>query len=82
LQKCLGPLFYRASIPGGLLTIWPTDAGWTAIGIPDREHPKGELRTVPVDGSNHRFRFRFHYPDDDANTADQWSHLIASARDG
>lgn len=83
LMQSLGPLFYRKAIPGGLLTIWPTSDGWLPIAIPDRDHPKGELRSVPIDGSNSRFTYRFHFPDDDGSAvASSWSHLIADARNG
>ena len=82
LKAVMGPLFSWCAIPGGVITVWPTDTGYQALAIQDREFPRGELREVPVDGSNRRFRFRFHYPDDQQGTADSWQHLIASVRDG
>ena len=83
LKQSLGSLFYRCAIPGGLLTIWPTDEGWMAIAVPDRANPRGELRTVPIEGSNRHFRFRIHYPDDNGReSASAWQHLIETARDG
>ena len=52
------------------------------IAVPDREYPRGELRQVPIEGSNRRFRYRFRYPDTGMDSADAWQHLITSARDG
>lgn len=83
LKLVMGPMFYRYAIPGGLITLWPTNDGWFAVAIPDREFPKGELRTEPVDGSNSRSRYRFHYPDlPDEHQAGCWERLIEDASHG
>jgi len=83
LKHFYGPIFYRAAIPGGMLTIWPTNDGWQPIAIPDRETPKGELRQEPIEGSNSRIGFRFHYPDDAGEAqAGCWQHLIEDASNG
>lgn len=83
LKAVFGPLFYRTAIPGGLLTIWPTADGWQSIAIPDRSHPKGELRQVPKDGSNHLFTLRFHYADPtEEEQAGCWTRIVEDATHG
>ena len=82
LKQVMGPMFYRHAIPGGLITLWPTNDGWMPIAIPDRAYPKGELREEPTDGSNSRFRYRFHYPDVPDDQADCWQRLIMDASHG